>query len=202
MFFGGKGGVGKTTVAAAAALRLARADPSRRVLLLSTDPAHSLADVFESTVGDTARAIRGGPPNLLVRELDAAAALGARRAQFESALDEIASAAGASAITSGLATDRGVSVHVPSSGIAREVLAHDLVKRESVRAGQFNGSIQRFRHNDFGEVSGEVVREDGLKQHRGAGERFARWSLHQRCAQPTQKNPALSGQSCKELTKP
>ena len=96
LFFGGKGGVGKTTVAAAAALRLARADPSRQVLLLSTDPAHSLADVFKSAVGDTAHAIRGGPRNLLVRELDAAAALAARRAQFESALDEIASAVGAS----------------------------------------------------------------------------------------------------------
>jgi arsenite-transporting ATPase len=122
LFIGGKGGVGKTTVAATAALGLARADPWRRVLLLSTDPAHSLADVFESTVGDTARAIRGGPRNLLVRELDAAVALGARRAQFESALDEIASAAGASAITSDLAADRGLSVHVPSSGIGRELM--------------------------------------------------------------------------------
>ena len=48
LFFGGKGGVGKTTVAAAAALRLARSDPSRRVLLLSTDPAHSLGDVLDA----------------------------------------------------------------------------------------------------------------------------------------------------------
>src|SRR5436190_21677476 len=48
-----------------------------------------------------------------------------------------------------------------------EVLAHDLVKRESVGAAQLNGSIQRLRHGDFGQVSGKVVREDGLKQHRG-----------------------------------
>ena len=94
LFFGGKGGVGKTTVAASVALRLARADPDRRVLLLSTDPAHSLADVFRAAVGDTARAIPGAPPNLVVRELDAARALAGRRAQFEGALDEIASAVG------------------------------------------------------------------------------------------------------------
>ena len=76
-------------------MRLARADPKRRVLLLSTDPAHSLADVFRAEVGDTARAIPGAPPNLVVRELDAARALAARRAQFGAALDEIASAVGA-----------------------------------------------------------------------------------------------------------
>jgi arsenite-transporting ATPase len=94
LFFGGKGGVGKTTVAAAVAMRLARADRRRRVLLLSTDPAHSLGDVFRATAGDTATAMPGAPPNLAVRELDAARALTARRAQFAAAFDEIASAIG------------------------------------------------------------------------------------------------------------
>ena len=122
LFFGGKGGVGKTTAAAAAALRLARADASRKVLLLSTDPAHSLADVFKSAVGDTAHAIRGGPRNLLVRELDAAAALAERRSHLESALDEIASAVGAPGITADLDADRGVSVRIPASGIGRELI--------------------------------------------------------------------------------
>jgi arsenite-transporting ATPase len=124
MFFGGKGGVGKTTIAAAAALRLARADSSRRVLLLSTDPAHSLADVFESEVGDTAHTIRGGPANLAVRELDAAAALAGKRAQFESALDEIAAAFGASGVEATLAASapRGISVRVPTSQAAGELM--------------------------------------------------------------------------------
>ena len=94
LFFGGKGGVGKTTVAASVALRLAGEDPKRRVLLLSTDPAHSLADVFRADVGDTARTIPGAPKNLVVRELDAARALADRRVQFEGALDEIAAAVG------------------------------------------------------------------------------------------------------------
>jgi arsenite-transporting ATPase len=89
LFVGGKGGVGKTTVAAATAVRLARAHPSQRVLLLSTDPAHSLADVLGAPVGDSPAPVRGGPPNLHVRELDAAAALAARRTDLEAALAEV-----------------------------------------------------------------------------------------------------------------
>ncbi len=95
LFFGGKGGVGKTTVAAAAALDLAAADLHRRVLLLSTDPAHSLADVFKTAVGDAAHSIPGASRNLVARELDASRALDKRRSQFEAALNEIASAFGA-----------------------------------------------------------------------------------------------------------
>lgn len=48
-FLGGKGGVGKTTLAAAAAL--ASADAGARTLLVSTDPAHSAADVLDRPVG-------------------------------------------------------------------------------------------------------------------------------------------------------
>jgi arsenite-transporting ATPase len=94
VFFGGKGGVGKTTVAAAAAVRMARSRPDRSMLLLSTDPAHSLSDVLGARVTDTPACLRGGPPNLFVRELDAAAALESRRADLEHALDEIADAVG------------------------------------------------------------------------------------------------------------
>jgi arsenite/tail-anchored protein-transporting ATPase len=50
-FFVGKGGVGKTTVAAAYALRTAFETSARRVLLVSTDPAHSLGDVLERKLG-------------------------------------------------------------------------------------------------------------------------------------------------------
>lgn len=46
---GGKGGVGKTTCASAIALRIAR--DGRRVLLLSSDPTPSLADIFEISMG-------------------------------------------------------------------------------------------------------------------------------------------------------
>ncbi len=53
----GKGGVGKTTVAAATALRAA--DAGHRTLVLSTDPAHSLADAFEVALGDEPRHLSG-----------------------------------------------------------------------------------------------------------------------------------------------
>jgi arsenite-transporting ATPase len=94
IFFGGKGGVGKTTVAAATALCVARASPGRRVLLLSTDPAHSLADVLAAPVSDAPAAMRNGPKNLLVRELDAPRAFAARRGDLEAAVNEIASVFG------------------------------------------------------------------------------------------------------------
>ena len=49
ILFTGKGGVGKTTVAAATAVRAAEA--GQRTLVMSTDPAHSLADSFETRIG-------------------------------------------------------------------------------------------------------------------------------------------------------
>ncbi|HEU4865289.1 MAG TPA: ArsA-related P-loop ATPase, partial [Actinomycetota bacterium] len=52
LLFTGKGGVGKTTVAAATALRAAQA--GNRTLVMSTDPAHSLADSFDIEIGEQA----------------------------------------------------------------------------------------------------------------------------------------------------
>ena len=57
-FFIGKGGVGKTTLSSAFALHVAAKYPKRPVLLISTDPAHSLADIFQARFGDTPRAVR------------------------------------------------------------------------------------------------------------------------------------------------
>jgi arsenite/tail-anchored protein-transporting ATPase len=51
LFVGGKGGVGKTTTATALALRLAE-EGGERVLLVSTDPAHSLGDLLDRRIGD------------------------------------------------------------------------------------------------------------------------------------------------------
>jgi arsenite-transporting ATPase len=67
LFFGGKGGVGKTTCAAAAALAASR--NGRRVLLVSTDPAHSTSDIFEQPFGREPHEIL---PNLFGLEIDAA----------------------------------------------------------------------------------------------------------------------------------
>ena len=56
-FFIGKGGVGKTTLAAAYAVRTAALSARRPVLLISTDPAHSLADIFEIKLAGRVRAV-------------------------------------------------------------------------------------------------------------------------------------------------
>jgi arsenite-transporting ATPase len=70
VLFTGKGGVGKTTVAAATAVRAARA--GRRTLVTSTDPAHSLADSFDVPLGD---ALTEVAENLWAEQIDAQARL-------------------------------------------------------------------------------------------------------------------------------
>ena len=88
LLFGGKGGVGKTTCAAAAALAIA-AGTQKTVLLLSTDPAHSLADVFGQVIGDSPTQLRAGPSNLRVREIDASAEFDRIRARYARGIDAL-----------------------------------------------------------------------------------------------------------------
>jgi arsenite-transporting ATPase len=77
IIFGGKGGVGKTTFAAATALRVARRDPAKKVLLFSTDPAHSLSDSLDQPIGDEITPVRDaritaqGQTGLFALEIDA-----------------------------------------------------------------------------------------------------------------------------------
>ncbi len=66
LLFTGKGGVGKTTTAAATAV--ACADAGLRTVVLSTDPAHSLADAFDVPLGPLAAPITG---TLWGQQLDA-----------------------------------------------------------------------------------------------------------------------------------
>ncbi|EJK7274820.1 TPA: arsenite efflux transporter ATPase subunit ArsA, partial [Escherichia coli] len=51
LFFTGKGGVGKTSISCATAIRLA--ELGKRVLLVSTDPASNVGQVFDQTIGNT-----------------------------------------------------------------------------------------------------------------------------------------------------
>jgi arsenite-transporting ATPase len=83
LIFGGKGGVGKTSCAAAAALRYAALRPGESVLLVSIDPAHSLADSLAGLVP---------PANLAVLELDAKACLDQFREKNGAFLRRIAAA--------------------------------------------------------------------------------------------------------------
>jgi arsenite-transporting ATPase len=70
LLFTGKGGVGKTTVAAATAVRAAKA--GYRTLVTSTDPAHSLADSFGVPLGDSTTEVA---QNLWAEQIDAQARL-------------------------------------------------------------------------------------------------------------------------------
>jgi arsenite-transporting ATPase len=82
VMFAGKGGVGKTSAAAAVALEAA-ARWSQRVLLLSSDPAHSLADVL-------AGPLRAGPRgSVTVREIDATRAFAERRHEYQRRIESL-----------------------------------------------------------------------------------------------------------------
>ena len=76
LFFTGKGGVGKTTIASTAAVSLA--DAGNRVLLVSTDPASNLDDVFGFAVSGEATQVPE-VPNLFVLNIDPEAAAAAYR---------------------------------------------------------------------------------------------------------------------------
>ncbi|MDI3311262.1 MAG: arsenical pump-driving ATPase [Thermoanaerobacterium sp.] len=67
MFFTGKGGVGKTSVACATAVALA--DSGKNVFLISTDPASNLQDVFNTKLDNKGVSIKE-VPNLVVANLD------------------------------------------------------------------------------------------------------------------------------------
>jgi arsenite-transporting ATPase len=71
LFFSGKGGVGKTSMASALAVSLA--EEGLRTLLVTTDPASNLADVFEQPIGPEPAAI-AGLGGLFAMEIDPAAA--------------------------------------------------------------------------------------------------------------------------------
>jgi len=76
LFFTGKGGVGKTSLACAAAVHLA--DAGRRVLLVSTDPASNVGQVFSVAIGNRIVAI-DAVPRLSALEIDPPAAAQAYR---------------------------------------------------------------------------------------------------------------------------
>lgn len=59
LFFTGKGGVGKTTLACATAIHLA--DAGQRVLLVSTDPASNLDEMLDTPLSDMPRPVKGVP---------------------------------------------------------------------------------------------------------------------------------------------
>jgi len=78
--------VGKTTLSCALAQALAECFPQDRVLLLSTDPAHSLGDVLQVPVEASALPV-GDWPNLSVRALDARSLLATFKERYGNTLE-------------------------------------------------------------------------------------------------------------------
>jgi len=76
LFFTGKGGVGKTSIACATSIHLA--SEGQRVLLVSTDPASNVGQVFGITIGNQITAV-AAVPNLSALEIDPQAAAQAYR---------------------------------------------------------------------------------------------------------------------------
>ena len=93
LLFTGKGGVGKTTTAAATAVRCAAA--GARTIILSTDPAHSLADAYGMALGDHPVEIA---PNLWGQQLDTQARMEDSWVEIQAWLQEVFQWAGVAAI--------------------------------------------------------------------------------------------------------
>jgi arsenite-transporting ATPase len=85
ILFGGKGGVGKTTMAVATAIELAK---SQKVLIFTTDPAPSLADSFGQPVSDVPTAI-ANTPNLFALEINARKVLAEFQEEYGSEILDI-----------------------------------------------------------------------------------------------------------------
>ncbi|HCP1391300.1 TPA: arsenite efflux transporter ATPase subunit ArsA [Escherichia coli] len=79
LFFTGKGGVGKTSISCATAIRLA--EQGKRVLLVSTDPTSNVGQVFSQTIGNTIQPI-ASVPGLSALEIDPQAAAQQYRARI------------------------------------------------------------------------------------------------------------------------
>ena len=93
LLFTGKGGVGKTTTAAATALRCA--DAGLRTIVLSTDPAHSLADAYAMDLGDQPVEVA---PGLWGQQLDAQARMEDTWVEIQAWLLQVFEWAGVAAI--------------------------------------------------------------------------------------------------------
>ncbi|MGB8657700.1 MAG: ArsA family ATPase [Candidatus Zixiibacteriota bacterium] len=89
ILFGGKGGSGKTTAACASAVHLAQINPGKRVLLVSTDPAHSLGDSFDLQIGNQITPIKD-VPGLCALETDASELLESFKKRHEDAIKKLA----------------------------------------------------------------------------------------------------------------
>lgn len=88
LMIGGKGGVGKTTVSVLTAVWLAKQYSKQKVLVFSTDPAHSLSDSFDLEIGEEITAIKGFS-NLFAQQVNAVAKFDELKKGYRKEMDEV-----------------------------------------------------------------------------------------------------------------
>ena len=173
LFLTGKGGVGKTSLACAAAVVLAGQD--KRVLLTSTDPASNVGQVFGTTVGNAVTAVPG-VPGLDALEIDPQQAADAYRAAIIDPVRDVLPAAELSAMTeqlSGACTTEIASFNEFTSLLADETAtaAYDHVLFDTAPTGhtlrllQLPGEWTTYLSDGKGDVSclGPVAGLDRLR---------------------------------------
>ena len=88
VIFAGKGGVGKTSIASAAALGMARHNKDKKYLIFSTNPVHGLSDCFDQEIGNNFTLING-TDNLYALELNAAQMLDGLKEEYLKDIEEV-----------------------------------------------------------------------------------------------------------------
>lgn len=169
LFFTGKGGVGKTSIACAAAVDLV--DRGQRVLLVSTDPASNVAQVFGASIGNAITSIM---PGLDALEIDPEQAAAAYRERIVGPVRDLLPAAEIAAITeqlSGSCTTEVASFNEFTSLLTQALPQYDHILFDTAPTGhtirllQLPGSWTDFLNEGKGDASclGPLA---GLEQRR------------------------------------
>jgi len=188
IFFVGQGGVGKSSCAAAAAVTLTEKEGP--VLLISTDPAHSLSDVLQSRLTDTETQVKG-TKGLYARELDMAGWFNALRKRLKEKAEKafegapkagndvpadllylrhllecappgIDELAAMSVLTDALVQERFKRIVVDSSPVVNSVRVVELAQTAKTWLGALHGVLQKHRAKGLGELADDIA---GMIKH-------------------------------------
>ncbi|XXF75026.1 ArsA family ATPase [Myxococcaceae bacterium GXIMD 01537] len=182
IFFVGQGGVGKSSCAAAAAVTLTEKEGP--VLLISTDPAHSLSDVLQSRLTDTETQVKG-TKGLYARELDVAgwfnnlrkrlkekaekafegapktgdvpADLALLRNLLECAPPGIDEFAALSVLTDALVQERFKRIVVDSAPVVSAMRVVELADVAKAWLGALHGVLAKYKAKGLGELADDVA---------------------------------------------